>query len=241
MRILVCLILLCSPRLGAEPLGWRWYNGPRVTSELPAPKPAPSLSPRAQLRWFHQYYKTALAQATLAPDNLEHALTLMRLHHFILTKTEHTAATFLRVLTHHPELSTVIAHPMAHTARKIYYERQAQTQTRALTTLSQQGWGLFWLYRGADPYTQALAPSLQTLADRYELALLGISEDGILAPAVRRNRRHRGQLNVNTTPALMLVQPATGHIEPVAYGFLSTSELTRRLYHVATEFRHVTR
>ncbi|WP_019277186.1 conjugal transfer protein TraF [Vibrio coralliilyticus] len=236
-RTLALAALIWVPWSTAAPLGWRWYNVPTSVS---APVASP-LTPQAQLRWFHQHYQASLAQATLAPNNPEYALKLMRLHRFILRKTEQTASTFQRVLLMHPELSTLVDHPAGQTARAIYYRQQDQTQSRTLDALSEKGWGLFWLYRGADPYSQALAPSLQAFADAHHLALLGISDDGVQASGLKHHRHHRGQLAITTTPALLLVQPSTRRVRPVAYGFLSTSELARRLYHVVTEFRHVAR
>ena len=99
-----------------------------------------------------------------------------------------------------------------------------------------QGWGLFFVYEGHDAITQQLAPSMQSFADAYDLALLGLSEDDQFITAIRENRHNQGKIAADFTPALFLVNPNTKEIKPLAYGYISRSRLLQRFYNVATDF-----
>ena len=76
----------------------------------------------------------------------------------------------------------------------------------------------------------------KAIADQYGIELLGITLDGKTLATIRDNKRNDGKLNIQTSPALLLVNPKTNSIKPLAYGFISQEELLGRFLNVATDY-----
>ncbi|PSW88148.1 hypothetical protein C9J52_20490 [Photobacterium iliopiscarium] len=68
------------------------------------------------------------------------------------------------------------------------------------------------------------------------MKLLGITLDGKPLATIRDNKRNDGKLNIQTSPALLLVNPKTNSIKPLTYGFISQEELLGRFLNVATDY-----
>lgn len=245
MAITLTLLVLIGSAQAETPPGWRWYNEPGPVPAPANPKPVPQPPPTAppvmsateQMAWFHRAYQAAVDDATLHPEDNAKQLTVMRLHHFIGQKIAQTGMTFKRVLLAHPELSYTQTHPVEQAARTTVLMARRAQQTATAKRLRADGWGLFFVYRGQDPLTQRLAPSIQAFADTYGFDLLGLSDDGTVMPTLRRNRGNNGKVSVAFEPALILVHPATGEMRPLAYGFISQRALLARLDNVAHGFR----
>ncbi|BDU41072.1 Type-F conjugative transfer system pilin assembly protein TraF [Vibrio nigripulchritudo SO65] len=242
IRLLVLYPTLCLAT--TSPQGWRWYNEPaepkvlrRPSTGLPPNTVTTVMTATEQMDWFHATYQEALNAATLDPGNPEKYLTVMRMHHFIGEKVSQTGMTFKQLLLTHPELSYVRDRPVQQAARGPYLARERQKKTEIVTQLVDRGWGLMFVYRGNDAISQRLAPSLQQFADAHQFELLGVSEDDTFIDAVRHNRRNRGKVTVPYTPAILMVHPKTAEFKPLAYGFISQSELLSRVYNAATDYR----
>ncbi|MCD9515582.1 hypothetical protein GLP23_11880 [Photobacterium carnosum] len=54
--------------------------------------------------------------------------------------------------------------------------------------------------------------------------------------AIKKNKRNDGKLNIQTSPALLQINPKTNSIKPLAYGFISQEELLSRFLNVATDY-----
>ncbi|WP_394167815.1 conjugal transfer protein TraF [Photobacterium piscicola] len=57
------------------------------------------------------------------------------------------------------------------------------------------------------------APLQQAFADQYGIKLLGITLDGKPLATIRDNKRNDGKLNIQTSPALLLINPKTNSIK----------------------------
>lgn len=82
---------------------------------------------------------------------------------------------------------------------------------RAVRTLADAGWGLFFVYKGSEEIDIALAPSVQQFATQHGIELLGVTLDGVALPAIVQNRQNDQHINVPFSPALVLVNPARGN------------------------------
>ncbi|HIF9507504.1 TPA: conjugal transfer protein TraF, partial [Photobacterium damselae] len=66
--------------------------------------------------------------------------------------------------------------------------------------------------------------------------LLGVTLDDTPLSSIKSNRANQGKLAVKVDPALLLVNPNTGQMKPLAYGFISQDELLGRFLNVATQY-----
>ncbi|MDC5842223.1 type-F conjugative transfer system pilin assembly protein TraF [Vibrio europaeus] len=228
-----------------SPKGWKWYNEPKSLPILPPPKPTPLppnttttvMSATQQMQWFHQAYEEVKADATINPQDEEKYLKLMQLHHFIGEKTTQTGMTFKKLLLKYPEYSYVKDRPVEQAARSTYHQLERQKKTEMVKKMKEEGWGFFFVFEGNDALTQTLAPSMQQFADTHNIELLGISNDGVFIDDIRQNRPNDNKVIVPFTPALVLVNPNTSEFKPLAYGFISQSDLLGRFYNVATDYQ----
>ncbi len=229
------------------PKGWRWYNEAKNAPKKPLkPKTPPPntvtrvtrvMSATEQMDWFHDVYNEVKNDATINPENEEKYLTLMRLHHFINEKTSQTGMTFKKVLLKHPELSYTKDHPVEQAARSPFLQLERDKKIQAITQMKDAGWGFFFVYEGNDTLSQTLAPSMQQFADTYGIELLGLSNDRQFINSIRSNRNNNNKVVVPYTPALILVNPQTSEFKPLAYGFISQTDLLGRFYNVATKYQ----
>ncbi|WP_415239697.1 type-F conjugative transfer system pilin assembly protein TraF [Vibrio tapetis] len=230
------------------PLGWRWYNEPKAITETPKPKPLPSntqttvsppspLSATQQMDWFHTMHDEAKNDAFIHPKDKEKLAHFLALNRFITAQTDEIGMTFKAVLLDKPELSYTKDHPTEQAARQPYLALETQKKTDAVKQMQQEGWGFFFVYEGRDALTQKLAPSIQAFADEHHFDLLGISTDQTFITNLKENRHNQGKVTVPFTPALILVHPETGEMKPLAYGWISQTDLLGRFYNVATDFK----
>lgn len=242
--LFICAVLTTSSVLAnSPPRGWKWYNEPKVQPVPPESEPTPLpantqttvMSATQQMRWFHQTYEEVKTDATLHPQDEQKYLRLMQLNHFIGTKTRQTGMTFKKLLLKHPEYSYVKDRPVEQAARGTYHQLERDKKVAMVDKMKQQGWGFLFVYEGNDALSQTLASSMQQFADTYTLELLGVSNDGVFIDTIRNNRHNNNKVIVPFTPALILVNPTSAEFKPLAYGFISQSDLLARFYNVATD------
>ena len=244
-------LLLFHPAANATPSaqGWRWYNEPKPVEIAPPPpkpqqptvtvtqsqSPSKPLNATQQMQWFHRYMNEVKTQAVLNPT-LDNVLAFMRISHFIDGKTTDFGMMWKQALLADPQLSYTVKHPTQSLAKKTQNAQLNARREAAVHALAEQGYGLFFVYKGKDPLNQQLAASVQSFAHQYGINLLGITLDNTPIKAIEHNKDNRGKIKVDAQPALLLVNPTTGSIKPLAYGFISQEELLGRFLNVATQF-----
>ncbi len=246
-------LVLVSSTAGANPhaQGWRWYNEFKPHPEPPlTPRPAlpqgaivitqspPTprvLTATEQMDGFQRYMKEVQTQAVITPT-LDKVLAFMRLNQFIDGKTTDFGMMWKQALLADPTLSYTVRHPTQSLAKQTQNAALIARRTAAVKALAGQGYGLFFVYNGKEVLNQQLAPSLQSFAHQYGIGLLGITLDNTLIETIEHNRVNDGKLKVAAQLALLLVNPNTGHIKPLAYGFISQEELLGRFLNAATHF-----
>ncbi|NOI41078.1 type-F conjugative transfer system pilin assembly protein TraF [Vibrio sp. 070316B] len=246
-RTLLALTLLYggSVQASQSPLGWKWYNEPVVkpASKKTPPKPIPPnqttrvMSATEQMDWFHQTYKEALNDATINSKDEGKLKTVMQLNQFIGERTSETGMTFKKVLHANPELSYLKDRPAEFAARGTYHQLEREKKVAALAHMREAGWGFFFVYDGQDALSQQLAPSMQSFADTHGIEILGLSRDHTFVSGIRENRVNDNKVEVPFSPALILVNPNTGEMKPLAYGFISQTALLGRFYNVANDYQ----
>jgi conjugal transfer pilus assembly protein TraF len=247
---LMCLLgglLFASLSHADIPNGWRWYNDPLPEKKQHAPKKTPkntitrTLSATEQLKWFQSRHQEAQAAATIDPSNNEKVEKAMRLNQYVSNQSSQFGMTFKEVLLSSPDLSYTKDHPAEQAARAPYLAREREKKVHAVKAMVAKGWGFFFVYEGKDGLSQTLAPSIQQFASTYGIEVLGISQDGVMLPSIKNNKLDNNKageskLPVEFLPALLLVNPNTQAIKPLAYGFISQEQLLGRFYNVATNY-----
>ncbi len=248
---IITLLILLLPLFAVhantldKPKGWRWYNEPKTKTEQPKEEVATPqnsvttvMSATEQMQWFHDTFNEALNDATINPTDEAKNLKVMKLKKFIDDKTTQTGMTFKKLINEHPEFSYTKDHPTHQAARDTYYQTIKAKNEASVRQLVQEGWGIYFVYEGSDAISQTLAPSIQAFAHQYSIELVGISKDGQTFDAINENRvDSTGRVNVPYTPALMLANIHTKELKPLAYGFISQSDLLSRFHHIATDYQ----
>lgn len=243
--VLLILTACCTSANAADAQGWRWYNEPTAPKkQVPKKAEVPSvtvtrtqtLTPTEQMEWFHRYYQDTLNDAAINSQDSKKVEKAMLLNQYVSNKSSEFGMTFKKVLLDNPDLSYTKDRPTEQAARSTYLSLERNKKIRAVRTLADAGWGLFFVYKGSEEIDIALAPSVQQFATQHGIELLGITLDGIALPAIVQNRQNDQHINVPFSPALVLVNPGTGEMKPLAYGFISQDDLLGRFLNVATDF-----
>ncbi|MBD1576958.1 type-F conjugative transfer system pilin assembly protein TraF [Vibrio sp. S11_S32] len=243
------MMLTVSPfGFAGKGAGWRWYDDPtptalpkkhpdiiRTTSHA-TPIPRKTLSPQEQLKKIQEQYKNARAEAVMHPT-VKNAKIVMRWHQYFLNMSDKFGIAFQKALLDDPTLSYRAKYPLEAIARQSYAKTQHKTERSVINRLAKEGFGLMFVYRGNDPLSQTLTPSLVKQTEDWQLPLIGISNDGILIPSIPHNMVNDGRVNPEVLPAIYLVNPKTKEKKAIAFGFISMTELTQNLTKVATNFK----
>lgn len=246
---LVALLLpmLFTPTvMASDAPGWRWYNEPTPVKTQPKPQVAPAptvtitrtqtLSPTEQMQSFKRYYDDTLNDAVINPNDAAKVEKSMLLNQFVSEQSSQYGMTFKKVLLDNPSLSYTKDRPTEQAARSSYLALERNKKIRAVRSLAEAGWGLFFVYKGNAEIDKALAPSVQQFASDHGIELLGVTLDGQTLPTINKTRENNQHINVPFSPALVLVNPGTGEMKPLAYGFISQEDLLGRFLNVATDF-----
>jgi conjugal transfer pilus assembly protein TraF len=245
--LVLCILLsVCHQQANAaDAQGWRWYNDPAaLQKKAPAKAATPSvtltrtqtLTPTEQMQWFKDYYQDTLNDAAINSQDTKKVEKAMLLNQYVSNKSSEFGMTFKKVLLENPALSYTKDRPTEQAARSTYLSLERSKKMRAVRSLADAGWGLFYVYKGSEEMDITLAPSVQQFATEHGIELLGITLDGVSLPAILQNRQNEQHIDVPFSPALVLVNPGTGEMKPLAYGFISQEDLLGRFLNVATDF-----
>jgi conjugal transfer pilus assembly protein TraF len=136
-----------------------------------------------------------------------------------------------RVVWSTPSLDQSLVRPHSPEGLKAWTAARTESRTTALRDIAQM-YGLFFVFSSDCPYCIQIAPFLKRFARTYDFTLIPISIDGGTLPEfpdARYEPSIKARLGVDVTPAIFLVDPGAGHIQPIAYGVISLSELETRI------------
>lgn len=259
--LLACLILPLTSITSVnanEPAhqGWRWYKEPKpmriIIKPIPPPQPAqtsvsttPAQTPKPrqrtmsateQMDWFHGYMAEVQNSAVINATNVEKVTEFMKVSQFIEGKTTEFGMSWKKALLLDPSLDYRTQHPTESLARLAQNKLTRQEKIQSIADLKAKGFGLFFVYKSEAPLDKVLAPSIQAFSEQYDIGLLGISLDDGFIDAIKTNRKNDNKLKIEMSPALLLVNPQTQEMHPLAYGFISQEELLGRFHNVATQY-----
>lgn len=216
--------------------GWFWYEDPPDAVEDPGPAAvmpavgAIPADPIAELEALQAEVERAKALAVLHPIE-PHIRQWMELNAAVQRRATLFADMTQRVVWSTPSLDQSLVRPHSPEGLKAWTAARTESRTAALRDIAQT-YGLFFVFSSDCPYCIQIAPFLQRFARTYDFKLIPISIDGGTLPEfpdARYEPSIKARLGVDVTPAIFLVDPDAGHIQPIAYGVISLSELETRI------------
>lgn len=226
--------------------GWQWYDAEskmtdggrrkNPTSEKPAPSGQQGALQKLEI--LRQALKATLAEAILYP-NTENFIKYFELQNYFTQQAGLFERSAQRAFLEHPELDYNLKHSHYNGTVKSQLAADFAAQRDAISRLAQR-YGVMLFYRGAEPIDGQLVGVVKGFRDSYGLSVVPVTVDGVVNPAMPETRRDAGQaqrLGVTHFPALMLVDPRSGAVKPLAYGFISQDDLAKQFRDVLTDFK----
>lgn len=227
-----------------DPLtGWHWYNEPQPDEEddeTPAPEPdipLTALPATVQKKVMQKMTQEALDTAIMTPS-AENAARFLALQRYWLTKSGEFERSARKALLYNPTLDYNLEHSHYNSTVPLQLTATRDKEAQAVRQLSSQ-YGLFLFYRGREPVDSQMSTVAAQFAQDNGLTLIPVSMDGARSDALPGTRPDTGQaaaMGVTHFPALYLVDPASEHYQPLAFGFMTQDDLSRRFLEIATDF-----
>lgn len=225
-------------------IGWHWYNEKIIadnikkSQEQQSTQPLTTVDPTKEMAAVRATIDRALNRAILHPTP-ENVASYLVLQNKISNQSTQFANVWQKVLLEHPELNYSLVQPTNSIAKQIYLDTYEEKESQVITQFFRQR-GLFFFYSSGCPYCQKFAPIVKSFAARHGVAIIPVTLDGQSLPVFPNSRTDAGQarkFKVSAVPALFAVNPYTNKAIPIAYGFISESDLRQRILDVATDFK----
>ncbi|HBD7476122.1 TPA: type-F conjugative transfer system pilin assembly protein TraF [Legionella pneumophila] len=240
--ILMMMLGLNTAAYADKPVGFLWYNIERAPKKIQqtAPKGVPfnALSYTERDAVLHFYTMEALHKARHT-KKVEDMRAFLKLQDYWLKESSQFKSLFQKTMLAYPQYDYAVTHPTSNVGAKTTDEVRESHKNEIINQLSQTH-GLLFFYRGKSPYDLKQIPIIADFCRRFHLALMPISVDGVVSSEFVNSKVDTGQANrlsVRYFPALLLVNPQTQHVEPLAYGLATQDVLMERLVQVATHFK----
>ena len=159
-----------------------------------------------------------------------------------------------KMLLLHPELDYSLIHSHENAMAPIMQQDQLKAENKAIDKIAKDH-GILLFYRSQNAGDALFAKVVQRLCKAHHISLLTVLEDkdesasdqlsnlGLSDPSNNASIRfdlhhqHANALGVHYFPAVMLVNPATGSHQIIAYGYLAENELKERLFNIENNFK----
>lgn len=237
---LTLLTLFICQAAPAKDAGWQWYNeAQKRQAEEHSAAPASPAQPdiMEKLATLQQATKRAMYEAILYPG-VENFTKYFRLQNYWTQQAGLFSMSAKKAMLAHPELDYNLQHSHYNGTVRNQLAADFADQRRAIETLAQH-YGVMFFYRGQEPVDGQLAQVIKNFRETYALSVIPVSVDGVINPLFPDSRTDGGQaerLGIRYFPALMLVDPKSGTVKPVSYGFISQDDLAKQFLNVSTDF-----
>lgn len=217
-----------------------WYCNEEPKQIDGPQKEAPKQSKKAEtpeeiaLRELEQIRKNLEAKLALAvinptPENIKAYMAAQRIE---IERAAYFADVWRRVLWQNAELNFELKNPMNNSAIRVKNYERNKNERDTMVEMAKE-WGLFFFFKKDCPYCEHMVPTLQWLANSYDMTILPVSMDGSsiegLPPSVTNNGIAE-KLGVDYVPLYALGNTKTGEILIVGSGVLSLQDFIERIY-----------
>ncbi|HHI9467510.1 TPA: type-F conjugative transfer system pilin assembly protein TraF [Legionella anisa] len=242
LLLMVFMLINSLEALAEKPIGFLWYTTDKEQKKNTKPQPRGipfnrlSFSERDAVLRFYTMEALHKARHTKSVADMR---VFLSLQDYWLSESTRFKNLFQKTLLAYPQYDYTVTHPTSNLGAKITDEVRETHRIKVISTLAKSH-GFLFFYRGKSPYDVKQISIITDFASRFGLALMPVSVDGIKSPELPHSRVDRGQanrLNVRYFPALLLVNPQSQQVTPVAYGLTTQDVLMERLMQVATSFQ----
>ncbi|MCP9269151.1 type-F conjugative transfer system pilin assembly protein TraF [Xenorhabdus sp. XENO-1] len=226
----------------AKDAGWQWYNDPlkEKTQEEKMVKPnsSPNMDILQKLSVLQEETKRSLYEAILYPS-VPHFVKYFQMQNYWTQQAGLFSMSAKKAMLEHPELDYNLKYSHYNGTVKNQLAADYAEQRKAIEKLSQH-YGVMFFYRGRDPIDSQLAQVIKNFRETYNLSVIPVSVDGVINPLLPESRHNQGQaerLGIHYFPAMMLVDPRSGIVKPLSYGFISQDDLAKQFLNLSTDFK----
>ena len=236
-----CLCCALMPAW-AKDAGWQWYNEKLERPEPDTP-PAPAAPPArmdimAKLAELQSATKRALYEAILYPSS-DNFVKYFRLQNYWTQQAGLFSMSAKKAMLENPELDYNLQYSHYNGTVKNQLAADYAEQRKAISSLAQH-YGVMFFYRGREAIDGQLVQVIKNFRETYGPSVIPVSVDGVVNPLLPDSRMDQGQaeqLGVKFFPAMMLVNPKSGQVKPLSYGFISQDDLAKQFLYVSSDFK----
>lgn len=242
-KITIFALLLSSSAFAGVDLkeGWHWYP-PELKLVQPVTETLPeqekiqeaevSTDPLVELEQVQKTLKRKRALAVLYPTK-ENIADYLYYQKTVVNKASLFSDQFRRLVWSDPGLDYTLVRPVSSLAKSSWLEDRKKQEAQAIKELSQT-YGVFFFFRSDCPYCHKFAPVLNQFALKHGLEVIPVSLDGGALPEYPHPQMDAGQFTQlspgkTVVPAIIAVNPESGRVVPINYGFISEGELAQRI------------
>ena len=233
--LIVMLILISSPNAFSEDLffqdktvGWFWYKDPKLTTSKSSTQR--NIDPAAQVD-FEKEELDRLLKIAIKQPNQQNLINFIKLRNAIIDQSYNFSLKLQQVNLMNPELDSLNTYPVNQVAKGIYKQQKTENVAAKIVKLSQTH-GLFFIFKSECAYCHAFATTVKSFANKYNWSLIPITLDGKTIaefPEARSDNGMAHKLKVNAVPALLMIEPKSNKILPIAIGAISEEEIIERI------------
>lgn len=214
--------------------GWLWYKDQApLPQKPPAVKamatPAEAKKPEThqeQIQQIKEQFEETLAKAILNPT-LANVQATQVLQDQIMDRSDTFAKMWMLASLLSEQGYTSASNPN-NASQKIYKQQKEQRLKAKLKQLAQT-YGLFFIFKPDCPYCHQFAPLVKAFAAEHGFELKGLSKEGEAIAGLTTVLRDNGALAAlnpeGIYPFLLLANPKTMEVIPLARGMVSESQL----------------
>lgn len=227
--------------------GWHFYEDPEVEEEQATPRkpeaakpaaPSPAIPKRddrpIELRMFEELQKKLEEERQIAimRPTFENVRRYMETERRAYAKAHEFSDVASRVSLLLPSKSDQLGIRPTSMAGLLQYDEAKEAASTGKLHEIRDTHALFFVYRSDCPYCKTMSATLKRMQERFGLQIVPISVDGGPLPEFPQFRLDNGTaatLNVQSVPAMFLVEPRGGFVFPLGTGVHSESQLVERI------------
>lgn len=242
VSVLLGFILFLPSALFASDAGWQWYNEPikeiAPDEKVDIPPLSAPMDIMEKLTMLQEYTKRAKAEAILYPT-VPNFVKYFQMQNYWTQQAGLFSMSAKKAMLEHPELDYNLQYSHYNGTVKNQLSADYAEQRKAIKEISQH-YGVMFFYRGKEPIDGQLTQVIKNFRDTYNLSVIPVTVDGVISPILADSRYNQGQaeqLGIKYFPAMMLVDPKSGSVKPLSYGFISQDDLAKQFLNVSTDFK----
>lgn len=230
--------------------GFHWYTQEQTPKKIKRrvqsiPKtPVATPSPYERLITMRKNTLNILAQALISPS-FDATKNYMEAQMVYAKKNQEFVRYWQQVLLVHPELDNTLNFPTNNSAIALRNEGSKALRERVVKECAAR-YGLIFFYRGHSSLSQKMVSTLLPFIEENHFSMVSVSTDNELIEGLPHSKTvpiellaHKMKLKAKYLPALFLVDLKQQKMSPLAYGFISLSDLQERILDVMTDFRRL--